>query len=145
MPLGNDVDTLWKALLTGKNGAAKNTLFDASTFPTTFDAEVKDYDFRKYIKNFDLHKNSSRGSGFVIGATVQACKQAGIDVEIDEPNDGIDRTRMGIYLGAGEGSIDNDTFFAAIIDGWEQKNKPDGLGTNGQKFLLRRMNPNARA
>ncbi|MBN1975016.1 MAG: beta-ketoacyl-[acyl-carrier-protein] synthase family protein [Sedimentisphaerales bacterium] len=125
-PLGHDVETLWQALLSGKSGVAKNTLFDASTFPTTFDAEVKDYDFTKYLKNPNLHKQSNRGSEFAIGAAVQACRQAGINVETPEPTDGIDRSRMGIYLGAGEGSIDNDTFFSAIIHGWDaEKNQMD--------------------
>ena len=79
-PLGHDVETLWQALLSGKSGVAKTTIFDASTFPTTFDAEVKDYDLTKYTKNPHLHKHSNRGSGFVIGATVQACKLAVIYV-----------------------------------------------------------------
>ena len=50
-PLGNDVETLWKNILACKSGVAKTTIFDASTFPTMFDAEVKDYDFAKYTKN----------------------------------------------------------------------------------------------
>ncbi len=125
-PLGHDVETLWQALLSGKSGVAKTTIFDASTFPTTFDAEVKDYDLSKYTKNPHFHKHSNHGSGFVVGATVQACKQAGIDVETAEPTDGIDRTRLGIYLGAGEGSVDNDVFFDAIINGWDkEKNEMD--------------------
>jgi len=125
-PLGHDVETLWQAILAGKSGAAKTTIFDASTFPTTFDAEVKDYDHSKYLKNTKLHEHSNRGSGFVVGATVQACRQAAIDVETDEPTDGIDRNRLGIYLGAGEGSIDNDVFFNSIIEGWdEEKNEMD--------------------
>jgi len=125
-PLGHDVETLWQALLSGKSGIAKTTIFDASTFPTTFDAEVKDYDLSKYTKNPHLHKHGNRGSKFVVGATAQACKQAGIDVETAEPTDGIDRTRLGIYLGAGEGSVDNDAFFAAIINGWDtDKNEMD--------------------
>jgi len=125
-PLGHDVDTLWQALLSGKSGVAKNTIFDASTFPTTFDAEVKDYDLTKYTKNPQLHKNCNRGSAFVVGATAQACKQAQINIETAEPTDGIDRTRLGIYLGAGEGSVDNDVFFAAIVNGWDsEKNEMD--------------------
>ena len=95
-PLGHDVETVWEAMLAGKSGVAKTTIFDASTFPTVFSAEVKDYDFAKYTKNPQLHKDSNRGSGFAIGATVQACKQAGIDIETDKPADGIDRSRLEI-------------------------------------------------
>lgn len=125
-PLGHDVETLWQAILTGKSGVAKTTIFDASTFPTTFDAEVKNYDLAKYVKNPQLHQHGNRGSRFVVGAVTQACRQAAIDVETDEPTDGIDRTRMGIYLGAGEGSVDNDVFFAAIVNAWEtDKNEMD--------------------
>ena len=125
-PLGHDVESLWQAVLAGKSGVAKTTIFDASTFPTTFDAEVKDYDHSQYIKNPQLHEHSNRGSGFVVGAAAQACRQAAIDVETDEPNDGIDRSRLGIYLGAGEGSVDNDVFFAAVLDGWDtEKNEMD--------------------
>jgi len=121
-PLGHDVETVWAGVLAGKSGMAKTAIFDASTFPTTFDAEVKDYDIAKYTKNPHLHKHSNRGSGFAVGATVQACRQAGIDIETDKPADGIDRSRLGIYLGAGEGSVDNDIFFEAIVKGWNSEN-----------------------
>jgi 3-oxoacyl-[acyl-carrier-protein] synthase II len=122
-PLGNDVETLWKAILACKSGVAKTTLFDASTFPTTFDAEVKDYDLSRFVANREPHAGCSRGSGFAVGAAAQACRQAGVDIETTEPNDGIDRTRMGIYLGAGEGSLDNDAFFASIIRGWDDQTR----------------------
>ena len=117
-PLGHDVPTMWDGLMTGKSGVAPTTLFDASTFPTHFDAEVKDYNISEFVKKPDLHKDSNRGSQFVLGACVQACRQAGIDVETDAPSDSIDRTRLGIYLGAGEGSADNHAFFSSIINGW---------------------------
>jgi len=139
-PLGHDVETLWQAILAGKSGAAKTTIFDASTFPTTFDAEVKDYDYAKYVKNPELHQHGNRGSRFVVGAAVQACRQAAIDVETNEPADGIDRTRMGIYLGAGEGSVDNDVFFAAIIDGWDKEKNEMDWG-KWAKVAFGRMDP----
>ncbi|UCF43685.1 MAG: beta-ketoacyl-[acyl-carrier-protein] synthase family protein [Planctomycetota bacterium] len=118
-PLGHDVETVWRALLAGKSGMAKTTIFDASTFPSTFGAEVKDYDPAQYAKKPQLHKHGNRGSGFAVGAAAQACKQAGIDIETNEPGDGIDRSRLGIYLGAGEGSVDNEIFFAALVEGWD--------------------------
>ncbi len=139
-PLGNDVDTLWDAILSGRSGANRTTVFDASTFPTTFDAEVKDYDFHKCVRNPDRHEGCSRGSGFAIGAAVQACRQAGIEVEADAPADGVDRTRMGIYLGAGEGSLDNDAFFGCIIAGWEAEQHQMAWERSTQSALAK-MNP----
>jgi len=117
-PLGHNVEDVWQAMLAGKNGVAKTTVFDAATFPSTFGAEVKNYDLSKYTENTQLHKQGNRGSQFAIGAAAQACKHAGIDIETDNPTDGIDRTRMGIYLGAGEGSVDNKVFFEALVKAW---------------------------
>jgi len=41
-PLGHDVETVWRRMLGGENGFAKTVVFDASTFPSTFSAQVKD-------------------------------------------------------------------------------------------------------
>jgi 3-oxoacyl-[acyl-carrier-protein] synthase II len=125
-PLGNDVPTMWDGLMTGKSGMAPTTIFDASTFPTQFDAEVKNYDLSRFVKNVALHNKGNRGSQFVVGAASQACRQAGIDIETDTPADGIDRRRMGVYLGAGEGAVNSDAFFSALADGWQaDKNNMD--------------------
>jgi len=121
-PMGHDVETVWRGILAGKNGMAKTTIFNASTFPTQFSAEVKDYDLKRFTKNPDLHAHSNRGSAFVIGAAAEACKQARIDIETENPADGIDREMMGIYLGAGEGSVDNEPFFNAIVKAWDNEN-----------------------
>ena len=118
-PLGETVETVWKNILAGKSGMAETSIFDASTFPSTFGAEVKDYDFAGHTKNPQLHKDGNRGCGFAIGAAVAACRQAGIDIETAEPADGIDRSRLGIYLGAGEGSVDNDVFFGCLVKAWD--------------------------
>ncbi|MBN2455495.1 MAG: beta-ketoacyl-[acyl-carrier-protein] synthase family protein [Sedimentisphaerales bacterium] len=119
-PLGDEVEAVWQRILAGDSAMEKTTIFDASTFPSTFGAEVKNYDALKYTQNPQFHKHSNRGSGFVIGAAAQACRQAGIDIETDNPHDGIDRTRLGIYLGAGEGSVDNNIFFEAIVKAWDE-------------------------
>src|SRR6056297_3312940 len=97
-PLSHDVEAFWKALMDGECGIDKTTIFDASTFPTTFSAEVKDYDLSRFVKNTDLHKHANRGALFALGAAAQACGQAGLEIESDQPQDGVDRRRMGIYI-----------------------------------------------
>jgi 3-oxoacyl-[acyl-carrier-protein] synthase II len=126
-PLGNSIDVFWKSILAGHSGAGRTTIFDASMFPTTFDAEVKDYDLAGFVRDIRPHQGCSRGSQFAVGAAAQACRQARIDVETLEPRDGVDRERMGIYLGAGEGSLDNDAFFAAIVAGWDAQEQTVSL------------------
>ncbi len=118
-PIGHDVESMWSNLLAGRSGIATTTLFDASTYPTKFGAEVKEYDYRRFVKYPDRHQHGNRGSLFAVGATVQACRQAGIDTESENPSDGIDRRRLGIYLGAGEGPTDTNVFFPALIHGWK--------------------------
>ena len=139
-PMGHDVEEVWKGLLTGKNGMAGTTVFDASTFPTRFGAEVKNYDLKNFVKKYRLHETSNRGTSFALGAAVKACRQAGIQVETDPPADRIDRKRMGIYLGAGEGSVDNINFFDAIVKAWDDgKRQMDW--TKWAKVGFSRMNP----
>jgi 3-oxoacyl-[acyl-carrier-protein] synthase II len=120
-PLGHTVEEVWSKMTAGESGTAKTTIFDTSTFPTTFSAEVKNYDFTKYVKNPEPHKHSNRGSSFAIGATVQACRQADINLETEKPADGIARDRFGIYLGAGEGSVDNNAFFGTVAKAWNDQ------------------------
>ena len=43
-PLAHDVESTWAAILAGRSGVGKTDLFNASTFPSTFSAQVKDFD-----------------------------------------------------------------------------------------------------
>jgi 3-oxoacyl-[acyl-carrier-protein] synthase II len=49
-PLGNDVESSWKALLAGKSGAAPITQFDSSDFYVHFACEVKGFDATDFIE-----------------------------------------------------------------------------------------------
>ncbi len=136
-PLGNDVATVWNAMMGRECGIRKTTVFDASTFPTTFDAEVKDFDFTEHLTCPEQHTGCSRGSGFALGAAVEACRQAGIEIEAPQPGTGLDRTRMGVYLGAGEGSLANEAFFASIIRGWDTDEQTMDWEQSTQECLAR--------
>ena len=40
-PLGNDLDSTWSNIISGKSGAGRITKFDPAGFSTTFAAELK--------------------------------------------------------------------------------------------------------
>ena len=48
-PLGNDVETTWTNLISGRSGAGPITQFDSTGFPVTFACEVKDFDPTDWI------------------------------------------------------------------------------------------------
>lgn len=112
-PLGHDIETVWKALLEGRSGIDRIQRFDASTFPTTFAAQVRDYDWRKYVRDPSMHGEVGDHVAFALGAAAQAWRAAGLD-----RFEGLNRERLGIYLGAGEGVPDFDNYVASNLAGW---------------------------
>jgi 3-oxoacyl-[acyl-carrier-protein] synthase II len=122
-PLGHDIESTWKRVLNGDSGVAATTNFDATTFPTTFSAEVKGFDLQKFLsaEEYAHHKNLSRQAGFAMAAAKIAWNSAGLDAFAD-----LDKTHAGIYLGGGEGPLDFDNFAKAAIEGWDyEKNDLD--------------------
>lgn len=117
-PLGHDLATVWERLTDGVSGAAPIARFDASTFPTTFAAQVRDYDFRGYVKDPGLHEHASHNSQFALGAARQAWDQSRLEGFAP-----LDRKRVGIYLGAGEGVLDFDAYARTDIESWDPEAK----------------------
>ena len=112
-PLAHDVEATWSALLAGQNAPSANELFDASTFPTTFASQVKGYDMAAQVPDAEKHQSAGRHCTFALGAAVQAWSQSGL-----ENHDALDRSRLGVYLGSGEGSPDFESFTSMLIDAW---------------------------
>lgn len=115
-PLGQDIETVWKRLLAGDCGIEKTTIFDASTFPTTFSSEVKNFDLAAVLgERYEQHKSASRNAGFAIAAAEMAWAHAGLNgTPYDNPE------MVGVYLGAGEGPLDSYNFFEAALAGWKK-------------------------
>lgn len=107
-PIGNDVDTMWKALCDCASGIGEITHFDAANFPTQFAAEVKNYDLAKYVDDPDQFEHAGRNIRFAVGAARQAIDDSGV------LSDGIDPARLGVYLGAGEGQQDFMLFMSMV-------------------------------
>jgi 3-oxoacyl-[acyl-carrier-protein] synthase II len=102
-PMGHDLESVWRGLVAGESGVSRTDLFDASTFPTTFSAQVRDYDL-------SLFEHVGRNTAFAIGATKQALAMSGIAGHVNP-------FRFGSYLGSGEGSLDYAAYTGAILAG----------------------------
>ena len=122
-PLGHDIDLVWKRLLNSESGMGWTTRFDARTFPTNFSAEVRDYSIDRFVRDARVHATAGLNSQFALGAACQAWKQAGLDGHA-----GLNKKRVGLYLGAGEGVLDFDQYAAANLAGWNsEQRKVDGV------------------
>jgi 3-oxoacyl-[acyl-carrier-protein] synthase II len=123
-PLGSDVASVWSKLLAGASGIGRVTRFDASTFATDFAAEVKGFDLAHFLTTSERHSEAGLSTRFALAAAAQAWKQAGLGHEpgpgfTPKPSPGLVPERMGMYLGAGEGSLDYDNFLAVNLAAWK--------------------------
>ena len=134
-PLGHDLETVWKRMLAGECGMSRIDRFDASTFPTTFAAQVRGFDWTRFVDDPTVHAGAGLNIQYALGAARQAWNQACLSSHAK-----LNRRRIGIYLGAGEGVIDFDNYAATNIAGWdEQTQKVDARKWAEAGFRL--MNP----
>lgn len=97
-PVGNDVPSTWKALLAGKSGIGRVGAFDPSALDSQIAGEVKDFNPTAYLSTKEV-KRSEPFVQFAIGASVQAVKDAGLDISKEDP------FRCGVLIGCGIGSM----------------------------------------
>jgi 3-oxoacyl-[acyl-carrier-protein] synthase II len=115
-PLGFDLDTVWSRLVKGESGVSRIDRFDASTFPTTFAAQIRGYDFTRYVENVKDHDHAGMHTQFALGAARQAWEQARLSDAVN-----LDRKRIGIYLGAGEGVLAFEPYSRVNVSSWDDE------------------------
>ncbi len=97
--VGNTTQEVWSQLLAGVSGVGPIQSFDATGFPVTFAAEVKNFDALQF-----LDKKESRKMGrfihLAVAATHEAMEQSGLKItpEIEE--------RVGVFIGSGIGGFE---------------------------------------
>ena len=96
-PIGNDVESFWQGLVSGKCGVGPITKFDASEFKVSVAAEVKDFDPSKYMDKGELRKYDVFCQ-YALAAAAQAVESSGIQGTL--PGEDI-----GVYFGSGIGGI----------------------------------------
>jgi 3-oxoacyl-[acyl-carrier-protein] synthase II len=109
-PLGVRVEELWKNLMAGASGVGLTTVFDASRFPTKISAEVRNWDIADEGQDARHWQFCGRHTKFAAGAALQAMRDAGLEKGLSA-----DPTRLGVYLGSGEGQQDFDSFTSMMM------------------------------
>ncbi len=123
-PVGHTAAATYAGCVEGTTGVRMITHFDARAFPTPFAAEVKDFALGKVLRNADRYRHAGSNTRFGLAAAHQALADAGLD------RAGLDRTRIGVYLGAGEGSED----FHTVISGAAHAASADGRTADPGRF-----------
>jgi len=100
-PLGESVQELYQNQLAGKSGVGPIESFRGVTFPTSFAAHVRNFDLSKHVPDCKRWEYSGVNSKFAAAAAQQALRDSGL---LDDTR--VDRTRLGTYLGSGEGIQD---------------------------------------
>ncbi|BDU36588.1 3-oxoacyl-(acyl-carrier-protein) synthase 2 [Vibrio nigripulchritudo MADA3029] len=97
-PVGNTVESSWKALLAGQSGIVDIDHFDTSEFSTRFAGLVKDFNCEEYMSKKDARK-MDLFIQYGIAAGIQALDDSGLAVtEENGP-------RVGVAIGSGIGGL----------------------------------------
>jgi 3-oxoacyl-[acyl-carrier-protein] synthase II len=97
-PVGNTVEESWQSVLAGRSGIGPVTKFDASTFPTRFAGEVKNFDIGSYLSAKDARRMDTF-IHFGMAAGIQAVRDAGL---LERPQNA---DRFGVAIGSGIGGL----------------------------------------
>ncbi|PMM26393.1 beta-ketoacyl-ACP synthase II [Vibrio breoganii] len=97
-PVGNTVESSWKALLSGQSGISNIEHFDTTEFTTRFAGLIKDFNCEEYMSKKDARK-MDLFIQYGIAAGIQALDDSGL--EITDEN----CTRVGVAIGSGIGGL----------------------------------------
>lgn len=101
-PNGIGREAYWKATSSGVSGTGPITLFDASKLSCRVAAEVKDFDFDRYVSKKDKDR-VQRAVPMAYFATEEAAEDAGINLESLTDTE---RENIGVIIGTGAGGIE---------------------------------------
>ncbi|MBA5761849.1 beta-ketoacyl-ACP synthase II [Vibrio sp. 404] len=117
-PVGNTVESSWKALLEGQSGIVNIEHFDATNFSTRFAGLVKDFNCEEYMSKKDARK-MDLFIQYGVAAGIQALDDSGL--QINEEN----APRVGVAIGSGIGGLDLiETGHTALVNKGPRKVSP---------------------
>ncbi len=96
-PVGNSVSEAWDSLVSGRSGIGHITYFNTDSFKAKLDAEVKDFDPRRWMEKSEALR-TDRNVQYAIAAADEAVRESGIQGAVDPE-------RFAVYFGSGIGGI----------------------------------------
>jgi 3-oxoacyl-[acyl-carrier-protein] synthase II len=116
--VGKTAPEVWNNLLAGKSGMAPISSFDATGFPVTFAAEVKNFNPLDFMDKKEARK-MGRFIHFALAATHEAITHSGL--KIGPAN----AERVGVHIGSGIGGFDViEREHTAMLQGGPRKISP---------------------
>ncbi len=100
-PIGNDVPAFWDALVNGRSGITRITLFDPSRVASQVAGEIKGFDADTVMPKKEVRRND-RYVHFAWAAVAEAMRDAGLENPI---TDEALAWRTGCIIGSGIGGI----------------------------------------
>jgi len=97
--VGNTAPEVWRQLLAGASGVSPIQGFDATGFPVTFAAEVRNFDPLQFVDKKEARK-MGRFIHYAFGATHEAIAQSGLKVTAENAE------RVGVFIGSGIGGFE---------------------------------------
>ncbi|PJC88163.1 beta-ketoacyl-[acyl-carrier-protein] synthase II [Vibrio sp. HA2012] len=97
-PVGNTVESAWKALLEGQSGIVNIEHFDTTEFSTRFAGLVKDFNCEDYMSKKDARK-MDLFIQYGIAAGIQALNDSGLEITDENCH------RIGAAIGSGIGGL----------------------------------------
>ena len=97
-PIGNNVETFWNGIKEGKVGIGPITKFDTAEYKVKIAAEVKGFSAKEHM-DFKAAKRMELFSQYAVAAAKEACADAGLEMEKEDPY------RVGVIVGSGIGSL----------------------------------------
>ncbi|MBD8013629.1 beta-ketoacyl-ACP synthase II [Microbacterium sp. APC 3898] len=98
-PLGNNIETTWEAVKSGKSGVGPLTRLDADLYSAKVAAEVEGFSMEDYVEKKDARK-MDRFTHYALAASIMAMKDA--DLELDDNT----ALRTGVWIGSGIGGME---------------------------------------
>lgn len=97
-PIGNNVEAFWNGIKEGKVGIGPITKFDTADYKVKIAAEVKGFAAKEHM-DFKAAKRMELFSQYAVAAAKEACADAGLEMEKEDPY------RVGVIVGSGIGSL----------------------------------------